>query len=61
LTEVDHPHRAALRGGAIAERLAHRRPGQLEPRPQVCLSPVERQATARPRATTTRSDSIHTH
>jgi hypothetical protein len=38
--EVDHPHRAALRGRAAAERLARRRPGQPAPSPHVCLSPV---------------------
>ena len=49
--EVDHPHRAALRGRAIADRLAHRRPGQLEQAPQVCLSPVSRIPAARERPT----------
>jgi hypothetical protein len=38
--EVDHPHRAALRGRAIERRLAHRRPGQGAPRDHVCLCPI---------------------
>ncbi len=61
--EVDHPHRAALRGRAVADRLAHRRPGQLEHRPQVCLSPVSRPAPARERErkTACRQDSPHVH
>ncbi|HEX3519717.1 MAG TPA: hypothetical protein VHT29_11870 [Solirubrobacteraceae bacterium] len=50
LTEVDHPHRAALRAGVIAERLAHRRPGQLAPATQLCLSPVSRPGGVRSRA-----------
>jgi hypothetical protein len=40
LSEVDHPHRAALRGRAIADRLAQRRPGQPAPRVHVCLCPI---------------------
>jgi hypothetical protein len=39
-TGVDHPHRPALRGRAISDRLARRRPGQLAARQQVCVSPV---------------------
>ena len=38
--EVDHPHRAALRGRAIADRLAQRRPGQPAPRSHACLCPI---------------------
>jgi hypothetical protein len=38
--EVDHPHRAALRGRAIERRRARRRPGQGTPRAQVCLCPI---------------------
>jgi hypothetical protein len=54
--EVDHPHRAALRGRAIADRLAHRRPGQLEHRPQICLSPVDRAVVAPERWTRRQMD-----
>jgi hypothetical protein len=68
--EVDHPHRAPLRRGVIAERLAHRRPGQLEVPAQVCLSPVSHgnsatrgraasAASVASAATTRRSDSAH--
>jgi len=35
-TRVSHPHRAPLRGGC-----AQRRAGEVPPRPQVCLSPVD--------------------
>jgi hypothetical protein len=56
--EVDHPHRAALRGRAITDRLAHRRPGQLESPAQVCLTPMVRQGTSeRARFSGTRSGS----
>jgi hypothetical protein len=51
--EVDHPHRAALRGRAATERLARRRPGQPAPSPHVCLSPVSGRSghsPGRPRA-----------
>ncbi len=57
--EVDHPHRAALRRGAVAERLAHRRPGQLEAPPQVCISPIARNGSARGRVVARRADSAH--
>jgi hypothetical protein len=58
--EVDHPHRAALRRGVIAERLAHRRPGQLETPAQICLSPVSHKvASLRGRGSVRRSDSAH--
>jgi hypothetical protein len=57
--EVDHPHRAALRAGAIAERMAHRRPGQLEHRPQACLSPVSRPGPARGRSSARHADQTH--
>jgi hypothetical protein len=39
---VDHPHRALLRGRAIGAGRSGRRPGQPEPTPHVCLSPVNR-------------------
>jgi hypothetical protein len=38
--EVDHPHRAALRGRVIERRLARRRPGQGTPAAQVCVCPI---------------------
>jgi hypothetical protein len=38
--EVDHPHRAALRGRAISDRLARRRPGQPAAVSHACVSPV---------------------
>ncbi len=44
LSEVDHPHRAALRARMLVDRPAHRRPGQLPQRSHVCLSPVDRPA-----------------
>jgi hypothetical protein len=44
--EVDHPHRAALRGRALAGRPARRRPGQPDPALHVCLSPVGHPAHA---------------
>jgi hypothetical protein len=59
--EVDHPHRAALRADAIATRIAHRRPGQLEHRPQACLSPVSRHVPARGRSSVRHADSTHSH
>ncbi|HEV7162721.1 MAG TPA: hypothetical protein VGN25_05665 [Solirubrobacteraceae bacterium] len=60
LTEVDHPHRAALQAGVIAERLAHRRPGQLVAAPQVCLSPVGRSPGGRTRPVERRGDAART-
>jgi len=57
--EVDHPHRAALRRGAVAERLAHRRPGQPQTPAQVCISPVSGNATTRGRAPVRRTVSTH--
>jgi hypothetical protein len=42
---VQHPHRAALRGGC-----APRRAGQLPARPQACLSPVGRDEQPHQRA-----------
>jgi hypothetical protein len=51
--DLEHPHRAQLRNRAIARRLARRRPGQVQPHVQLCLSPVRRGghtiATAKPR------------
>jgi hypothetical protein len=40
--ELEHPHRAQLRNRAMAERLTRRRPGQLRPPEQPCLSPIGR-------------------
>ena len=42
--EADHPHRAALSVWVIADRLAHRRPGEPERGNLPCLCPVGRTA-----------------
>jgi hypothetical protein len=55
-SEVDHPHRAALRGRAIADRLAQRRPGQPAPRTHVCLCPIGAVKPASGRSTARRED-----
>jgi hypothetical protein len=58
--EVDHPHRAPLRGRAAAERLARRRAGQPAPSPHVCLSPVAARSGHPPgRLHARRPDSAH--
>jgi len=47
---ADHPHRGALGMRAIADRLAHRRPGEPPRGELVCLCPVGRTAPAPTRA-----------
>lgn len=61
LCEVDHPHRAALRTRAVADRLAHRRIGQPTPRPHICLSPVDRPARSHQRQPARREGSAAMH
>src|SRR5271169_6091287 len=48
--QADHPHRGALGMWAIADRLAHRRPGEPARAELACLCPVGRTAPAPTRA-----------
>jgi hypothetical protein len=53
----EHPHRAALGLTAIADRLAHRRPGEPERGDLPCLCPVGRTAPTSTRGEGTRASS----
>jgi hypothetical protein len=53
----EHPHRAALGVRAIADRLAHRRPGEPQERELICISPVGRTAPTSTRGEGARASS----
>jgi hypothetical protein len=53
----EHPHRAALRIWVIADRLAHRRPGEPERGDLPCLCPVGRTAPTSTRGEGARASS----
>jgi hypothetical protein len=55
LTQMDHPHRRALRGpGRVSRRRGARRPGMVAGAPQHCISPVRHAAERRARQGATR-------